>query len=222
MDLRVTRKKIGDQVYDSMLAMILDGKLPQGSRIDYTDMSKKFETSRLPLREAVQRLSSDGLLETTPNGGTYVIELHEDEIRYLFAMRRFIESEAIRTRFEHIDRENILKLRKVFLEEEDVLEGRSSGLTEKNVASTDLLLHEEIVLGDTENKVISHFSQLVYNYTQLAQRMNVRSVSSNHEHLAIVDAILQNDKDAAYKAVMTHLNNVEQSILEGLRKKSNQ
>ncbi len=220
MDLKVTRMKVGDQVYEGMLAMILDGRLPQGSRIDYGVMAETFNTSRLPLREAVQRLSADGLIETKPNGGTYVIKLTHEEIVYLFGVRRIIEVEAVNHRFEKINRDRIMELKEIFEEEAKLLEQDTASSTANDmaerVAYSDLLLHREIVMGNASNRVISHFSTLVFNYTQLAQRMNVRSASSNKEHMRIIKAILANDQDLTAKAVSQHLKNVEDSILQGL------
>jgi DNA-binding GntR family transcriptional regulator len=219
MDLKVTRKKIGDQVYEGLLTMILNGELPQGTRVDYAEMAEVFCASRLPLREAVQRLCSDGLMEIKPNGGTYVIELKEDEINYLFSLRRMIAKHAIMNRFDKISRSKMRELKAIFHEEEALLKNNEEISNTDRLASSDLLLHREIVMGSSDNRVISHFINLIFNYTKLAQRMNVRTSSSNIEHLRIIDAILDNDKQGTAEAVETHLNNVEQSILEGLRNK---
>ena len=75
---------------------ILAGRLPPGSRLVECDLTARFEVSRGPVREALRRLSADGLIEHWPHRGAVVRRLTEREIRELFLIR--IEMEALAAR----------------------------------------------------------------------------------------------------------------------------
>ena len=75
---------------------ILAGRLPPGSRLVECDLTSRFGVSRGPVREALRRLSADGLIEHWPHRGAVVRRLTEREIRELFLIR--IEMEALAAR----------------------------------------------------------------------------------------------------------------------------
>ncbi len=75
---------------------ILAGRLPPGSRLIECDLTSRFGVSRGPVREALRRLTADGLIEHWPHRGAVVRRLTEREIRELFAIR--IEMEALAAR----------------------------------------------------------------------------------------------------------------------------
>jgi DNA-binding GntR family transcriptional regulator len=72
------------------------GRLEPGSRLIETDLTVRFAVSRGPVREALRRLSADGLIEHRPHRGAVVRRLTEREIRELFLIR--IEMEALAAR----------------------------------------------------------------------------------------------------------------------------
>jgi len=75
---------------------ILAGRLQPGSRLVESDLTSRFAVSRGPVREALRRLTADGLIEHWPHRGAVVRRLTEREIRELFLIR--IEMEALAAR----------------------------------------------------------------------------------------------------------------------------
>ena len=75
---------------------ILAGRLQPGSRLVECDLTSRFAVSRGPVREALRRLTADGLIEHWPHRGAVVRRLTEREIRELFLIR--IEMEALAAR----------------------------------------------------------------------------------------------------------------------------
>jgi DNA-binding GntR family transcriptional regulator len=75
---------------------ILAGRLSPGLRLIECDLTARFAVSRGPVREALRRLSADGLIEHWPHRGAVVRRLTEREIRELFSIR--IEMEALAAR----------------------------------------------------------------------------------------------------------------------------
>jgi len=68
-----------------------------GEQIRQNELSQKIDSSRTPLREALRALAAEGLVKHSPNRGYFVIRLTAREIREIFAMRRLLETEILRT-----------------------------------------------------------------------------------------------------------------------------
>ena len=68
------RQRMGDQLYGQILEQILSGRLPEGTRLPAeVDLCKMFGVSRPVVRQALQRLGADGLVQARQGSGTYVM-----------------------------------------------------------------------------------------------------------------------------------------------------
>jgi DNA-binding GntR family transcriptional regulator len=105
--IQIDRLSIADQVYEHLRSEILAGALRQGERVIEAQVAKNLHISRAPVREAVNRLLQDGLLETKTHFGPSVIQMTPEKIRSLYDLRAAIEGLAIR---EVVRRRNDLDL----------------------------------------------------------------------------------------------------------------
>ncbi len=78
-------------------ALIARGTFSPGTRLGQTELADQFGASRVPVREALKLLSSEGIVEHDPNRGFFVARLSRDEAEQLFTMRHLIEDELLRT-----------------------------------------------------------------------------------------------------------------------------
>jgi DNA-binding GntR family transcriptional regulator len=76
---------------------ILSGRLPPGERLVEEQLTRRFGTSRAPLREALRLLGQQGLVEHLPRRGVRVAELSARDIDELFGLRDALERYAVRT-----------------------------------------------------------------------------------------------------------------------------
>ena len=76
---------------------ILSGALVPGERLVEEQLTRRFGTSRAPLREALRLLGEQGLVEHLPRRGVRVAELSERDIEELFSLRDVLEEFAVRT-----------------------------------------------------------------------------------------------------------------------------
>jgi DNA-binding GntR family transcriptional regulator len=92
----VTTEKVAavEKVYLAVRAGIVDGSFPPGSRLGEADLAESLDVSRTPVREALRRLSSDGLIETLPNRGARVRSWSVEEIIEIFEVRALLEGRA--------------------------------------------------------------------------------------------------------------------------------
>ncbi|HEY4018726.1 MAG TPA: GntR family transcriptional regulator [Pseudonocardiaceae bacterium] len=77
-------------------AAIMNGALPPGTQLGEADLAARFEVSRGPLREAMQRLVQEGLLRSERNRGLFVIELEPADVYDIYVARNAIEQAAAR------------------------------------------------------------------------------------------------------------------------------
>ena len=73
---------------------IQEGRLPTGTHLTETDIAEWLGMSRTPVREAMRKLESEGLLLNQPFRGAMVMRLDAEDIRQLFAVRELLESAA--------------------------------------------------------------------------------------------------------------------------------
>jgi DNA-binding GntR family transcriptional regulator len=85
-----------DITYDAIREAILSGRFLPGQRLVADELAQEFGTSRMPVREALQRLENAGLVSSTPHRGAVVNELSEQEIVEVYHIRAVLEGLAAR------------------------------------------------------------------------------------------------------------------------------
>jgi DNA-binding GntR family transcriptional regulator len=82
--------------YEAIREAILSGRFPPGQRLVADELAQEFGTSRMPVREALQRLENAGLVSIAPHRGAVVNELSEQEIVEIYHIRAVLEGLAAR------------------------------------------------------------------------------------------------------------------------------
>ena len=79
------------EVYETLRGAIFRGELFPGSRLRQEELSSRFGVSKIPVREALQRLSAEGLVTFTSNRGSVVRALNAEEATETYGLRRALE-----------------------------------------------------------------------------------------------------------------------------------
>src|SRR4051794_29567975 len=95
-DPGTTAKSRMDRIYDRLRADILAGRLEPGQRLPFAELSKRYEASMGLLREALQRLTEQGLVESEVQQGFRVATVSAADLRDLTAARCELEGLALR------------------------------------------------------------------------------------------------------------------------------
>ena len=93
--MKLVSKSLADQVYDLVKEQILSGKIACGSKISEDSLASQFGVSRTPIREALKRLSTYGLVQMEPRSHSSVISLSNKESKDIAEFRVYLESFAI-------------------------------------------------------------------------------------------------------------------------------
>src|ERR1700761_1537979 len=102
------------RAYLHIQKLLLSGKLEAGSGISEQMLAKDLGSSRTPIREAMNQLAAEGLLEQSPNGGMIVTQLGREDIIELYELREALEVYAVgkiaRTPLRPVDRDRLQSL----------------------------------------------------------------------------------------------------------------
>lgn len=119
-------RAIGGQVYELLRLLIILDQLQPGMQINEQDIAQWLGVSRTPVREAYQRLMSDGLVLTQPKVGSVVSPIDQKRIKEGIIIRRALEREVVRLICNNdidLDRFSAnLALQKVAVSQSDAIE----------------------------------------------------------------------------------------------------
>ena len=112
MELTKQRKEtLTDKVHDSILEMIIQNATQDEIVLNEGKLMENFGVSKAPVREALIRLCSEGVLENIPRYGYVVVSLTEKDERDIVNMRMLLETEALRANFHRIEKEHLEKVK---------------------------------------------------------------------------------------------------------------
>jgi DNA-binding GntR family transcriptional regulator len=99
-----------DVVYGVIKKNIISGQWAQGEDIPIKKVAAELSVSAIPVREALQRLASEGIVVTEPHKGAKVMSFDRDKIREVISIRAVLEGYAGRTAVPMITREDLRKI----------------------------------------------------------------------------------------------------------------
>ncbi|ADH64954.1 transcriptional regulator, GntR family [Allomeiothermus silvanus DSM 9946] len=94
-------RSVREAAYAHLREAILGGRLVPGERISEPGLAETLGISRTPVREALQRLAQEGLVELVPAKGARVRVLRPEEVREVYEVRALLEAEAARLAARH-------------------------------------------------------------------------------------------------------------------------
>lgn len=105
-----------EYVYNLLREAILNGRFAPGERLVMDHLSKELGVSPIPIRGALQRLQTEGLVEITPHSGAVVSRISREEISEIFLLLEALEELAFRQAAEHARPNDLDELRVLLVE----------------------------------------------------------------------------------------------------------
>lgn len=196
---------LSDAVYGAISHALRGGGYPAKSRLIESELAAALGVSRTPVRDALRRLESDGLVRSEPNRGYVVADLMED-VAHVFLIRERLEGLAAGMAAETITRPE--------LEELDALQAEMEALLATSPTDIDRLvelngeLHRRITEASRSPRLITMIErlhpqymsyQVLRLYTDEERRRSIR------EHREVLDALWQRDSTTAERVINRHL-----------------
>jgi DNA-binding GntR family transcriptional regulator len=208
-------KSLNQLVYQRLQTEILDGKLPPGTRIKQEELTKRLGVSRTPVREALQRLETEGLVQFARRGPAVVSTISRKRIEEIFELRALLEGYAAEKAAEKLDEKAMKKLRKL-IQEMNAHHSRQEA--ERLLAKNDEF-HRYICAQAGNKALLEMLEQIWRDIRRL--RFNYLITPAGHEtstreHESLVDALGSHDKELIRKIVQKHAKRTMEGILETL------
>jgi len=198
------RLKLKEVAYRRVKGLLLGGKMQSGSIISASKVAQALGISRTPVREALLEVVHEGLLKVIPHRGFMVPAMSLSEAREVFWLRRVLERAIVREICGKLGPED-------FKELENMVQFQESAIAESDAVGFleyDIKFH----LALAERTGFRHLIAIMRNVRDLTMLLGAgaltqpgRMVEVVDEHRAIVEALRQQDRGGAEKAMEAHL-----------------
>jgi DNA-binding GntR family transcriptional regulator len=195
---------LGNIVTRQVREAILEGRLKPGIRVRQQELARQFGVSRIPVREALRRLESEGLVTLTPHSGARVARMDIGECTELYRLREVIEPMAMAESAPNLSDQQLTALRGLVGEIENSAEDIPRWL------ELDRRFHLESYAAAEMPRVLSMIERF-WNQTQQYRRaylgtdQNAKVAVANSEHRLLLDALEQRDGEDAASRLRSHL-----------------
>jgi DNA-binding GntR family transcriptional regulator len=211
------------KVHQTLKEAIISGQLPPGAWLSEQPLTKAMGISRTPLREAFNRLVSEGFIAVVPRKGAHVVDLSEEELTELFEAREVIETTFFVRAAEKLSGAELRQMDQEFAQLGAALLAAYDGdpaqveTPRRAYLRIDRAFHDRLILasGNTYwTNVYFNLRDRIELYGFQLSRLPNRFRLAIHEHATIMDALLRGEYDRARTVMQEHIRNVRLGILE--------
>lgn len=200
-------------VFEALRRAIIDGDLEVGEPLRQDDIARLFNTSRIPVREAISRLEEQGLVKTQRYRGAVVAGLSAEEAAEIFDLRSILEPEIIRRSVPLLSDEDLKRARRSCEEFSNSKDPMTWGDLNRVFhaslyAASGLTYHLD---------VIEHAMDRVDRYLRAQLVLSNGMERAGREHLGMLEACESRDPDLAAERTSAHIIGAKQSLLMHLR-----
>ena len=177
-------RDLGLEAYSKLKGAIEDGVITPGTRVTETDLSERFEMSRTPIREAIYRLESEGLLSHEPRRGLVVTQPDHQMIVELYTMREALEGTAARLAAQHASEAELETLAEI--------NGQEPGLFDnpKELSRLNRRFHSLIYMSAHNRYLLKSLENMASTIALLPTMLDMegRPEQAHKEHRQVLDA----------------------------------
>ncbi|MDC7234591.1 MAG: GntR family transcriptional regulator [Spirochaetales bacterium] len=199
--------------YNIIKEKIMQGEFEPGSRIREDHLAEEISMSRTPVREAINRLVSEGLIINKARKGLYLIDPSGEEVENFLDIRISLEKLAVERCIDHIDEKGLGEIADAM----DEFEFRLSKGKYDACNQLDGEFHLLIARLSGNEKLYNMLSDLSSFFLQTRSlEKKVHPEEKNRqtleEHQVIFEAIKNKDKKAAKKAISLNINTMRNNL----------
>nr|WP_242431940.1 GntR family transcriptional regulator [Burkholderia ambifaria] len=194
--------------YVELKRRILEGELAEGSPIRQDDVAAQLGVSKIPVREALMRLQSEGLVKFTPNVGAVVATLTVMDYIEMLDMRLALECRALELAVPNMASVDISRAR-------ELLSAYHSAMTDQEWSDLNAQFHDTLYapsnrprLLATINSVQEHMGRLL----RLRVTMAAQHERSHDEHVKLLEACERGDVKDAVRLLRKHIEQTQREV----------
>ncbi len=205
-NLKGNIKAKSEKAYSAIRDHVFKLRTPLDEPLSEVRLASLLGMSRTPVREALRRLKSEGVLISYGKRGTFVNVPTPREVREVLEVRIFLESAAARLAAKKIDLERLREYEKLF-------EEYRMGKREGDFVKLGRAFHF-FIIESSGNTVLKDILSNLYTKLEMIRLFSYgfRRKEAAEEHLDIVRALLKRDEALSYKCMETHLTNAFETL----------
>ena len=214
-----TPPNLHEQTFLQLKAMIVEGEIAPGSKLNERALAETLSVSRTPIREAIRRLAADGLVELINNRGAIALQLKKEDVLHSFELMAELEGFSGELAAKRISKEALSEIEALHYE---MLACHSrkdlSGYYKLNSQ-----IHQHINLAAGNPVLTNTYAQVNARLQALRFRSNQDQAKWDEavlEHEEMVAALKAADGQRMRKVLMQHLENKKNAILNLLEPQS--
>jgi GntR family transcriptional regulator, rspAB operon transcriptional repressor len=202
-----------ERVYMYVRDKIINNELKPGSRIDYEELISELGVSRTPLRDAINRLQHDKLIEVKPRSGTFVSVPRPKDIEEIYDVRKPLECLAVKLSAQHLSNETYKRL----LDETDEVEAELKRGNVETFFQSDRNLHKLLIVNADNSRLLTIMNSLEVQIKWFGVIMTInvdRPLQANEMHRKLIKAMHDGRVEEAIQIMGTHIDEVKHDILQ--------
>lgn len=215
-NFQIARLTLPEAAAERLRALIIEGELQPGARLNERELSERLGVSRTPLREAFRMLAADGLLVQLPNRGAQVVALSADDVRHAFEVMASLEGLSGELAVARVTEDDLVELRSLQAEMEKA-HARHDLPTYYRVNRT---IHERINAIAGNPVLTQTFRALNIRLHALRFRSNLVRAKWDQavaEHRHMIEALAARDGARMRDILVRHLKAKLQAVLETMK-----
>jgi DNA-binding GntR family transcriptional regulator len=213
---RKKKKLLREQVYGSIKNAIISGEFEAGRRLIEEKLAEDMNTSRTPVREAIQKLEKEGLIFRLPRGGFAVKGVSEEEVDEVFGLRGILEGYAGFLATTRVDQDDMRAL-------EDILKLEEACLKNMNVDEfirLDGEFHDVLYKAAKNTRLYNLLNDLrdyMYRYRVIILRYGRKAQFAVADHKEIIAAMKAKNARQTDKLIRKHITRGKELIKKKIR-----
>jgi DNA-binding GntR family transcriptional regulator len=212
---RVTRATLASQLEDAIRLEIIEGVLTPGQRLRANELTKRYGVSATPLREALQRLAAENLVEIDPRLGAAVAEISRADLRDIYRLRDLLEGLALERSIQRADEAWEALVRSAWERFRAQASIEQSGSTRDALAWSEAhRAFHEALFDACDSAWLRRFVGTLYDHSERYRMLSVRSHRRDtlEEHGAIFRSAMERNAPEAVTWLRRHLGNTVDNL----------
>lgn len=201
----------GDRIAEHIRHDIVSGAIRPGSRIRQEDLAERFNASRIPVREALHILESEGLVRIVPNSGAWVATLTLAECEEIYQMRERLEPLLLRYSAPLLSHDDI-----------DALAELATAISDPSITTDDFLVLDRrfhlATYARASTSLLGDLTRRLWNATAPYRRAYVATWDAesrriaNDEHHLLIAALCDGDIEDAERVLAGHIRRTRRQL----------
>lgn len=211
---KIETSLLAKQVYNQMRQHIMTRQYRPGQKLDMQSLADTFGVSRSPVKDAIQQLVHEGLLEVIPRKGTYVTEIQLDDFLEVIETRLMIEQWASNTFLQAATNDQIVALQEIVTKMDQLLTTERFNFEE--YSELDMIFHQLIVEWSTNKRIASIYRSLNTHVilSRIVYSTSLESTIERHkDHHELLAAIEQQNQAIFHSTIEQHLTSLKEEAI---------